>query len=129
MSEQEEVYSFNGELYYEDLEMVIDDALFNNSETILVANKKELKHSDFLNPHLIIEEMQERVYTEYGEYWGDSYLENLKKDDLKELGRVINDFLVEKSGIVKFYGVENPKEVNVFDACRDYGIDYDDLVD
>jgi len=111
--EGEECYSANKEEFYDDLESVIEYARYHEVDTLYVGKKTKINHSDFLNPHLIIEQMQEEVCEKYGTYLTDTYLEDLKKEDMEELKVIIANFLEKKTGPVFFYGITDIKEVPI----------------
>jgi hypothetical protein len=110
---KEYCYSINDEEYYDDLCYVLDMARDDELDTIYEAERTPCKHSDLIDPYLIIEQTQEEAYSLTIEQIADTYLDGLTKEDIEELGKVISNFLDEKLGPPNFYRVQNSRLVSI----------------
>lgn len=106
-------YSLNDEEYYEDLCYVLDMARDDELDSIYEGEQVPHKHSDFIRPHYIIEQIQERAFDTVAEEIAREYLDTLSDIDIEELGEVISNFLDKKVGPPKFYAIKNAKLVPV----------------
>lgn len=114
MKNKEQCYSVDNE-GYKSWEGMMDDLResYDEGEEVLVweADKKEYKHSDFIDVNVIINDMQCNAYDEAGEV-AEEYLNGLSDKKKDELKNHIADWFVQ-NGKINFYGVENEKKIMV----------------
>ena len=115
---REKVYSDNNEEYgCGDYQMAVDECIDEDTKvgdivTIFEAEAIEYTHADFVNAESIIEDMQNCAYDTVGEF-AETYLEELKKEDFKELDKLITDWLSMKADKPRFYTTINDKPIEV----------------
>ena len=112
-AEKKQYYSYDREEFHDDLMIPLEEAEESGVDTIFVADEKEVFHSDFIDIDQIIELMQDIVYEDFGQYWGERYLKNFGSKERKELEQLLNKFFVEKVGKPEFCAFDNIKEVSV----------------
>lgn len=108
----EEVYSVDGELFEEDLCTVLDMADEGGLAKIHIGEAVMYQHSDFIDADLLIERAQENCHDNCHEDFSQDYLVDLKDSDVKELKKIICDFLDKRAAKPKFYNVVNVVEVD-----------------
>lgn len=114
MGNKEQVYSRNGYSYYSYEEIMKElRELLNIGSTISLweADKKEWKHSDFINIDSVINDMQVQAVDDCGEA-AEEYLNEITEDQKKNLEKYIADWF-DKNAKLNFYGVENPRKIVV----------------
>ena len=109
----EQIYSFDNEIFHDDIDYVLDCAAENEQQIIFVGYKTLCKHSQFIDVDNLIEVAQENAFVNFPENHTDGYLEDVTKEILTQLKQLISDFLNEKIGQPEFYGVINVKEVHI----------------
>ena len=115
MENKKQVYTQGDGEKWTDYEDLMNDLKehYNIGEIVQVweADKKEWKHSDFINLESILQDIQFAAMDECGEV-AEEYLNGLsdkKKDELKDH---IADWFVQ-NGKINFYGVENEHRIVV----------------
>ena len=93
-----ELYSLDNEEFTEDLAMILDVCEDDGIKIVYKGERKELTHADFCRPEYIIDMMHDEAWNAYGESAND-YLQNLTCEDIKELKRVVCEFLDKKCKI------------------------------
>ena len=75
------------------------------------ADKKEWKHSDFINIDSVINDMQVQAVDDCGEA-AEEYLNELNEMQKLDLHIYLADWF-DKNAKLNFYGVENPRKIVV----------------
>ena len=107
----EYVYSLDGEIFYP-LDVfvgILESEYEPGRHKVERGVPKKLKHFDFISGGRIIESIQENCWDERGEY-AEDYLNDLTDADKTELEDRIANWLEEKVGEIKFFGVEDVEE-------------------
>ena len=114
MENKEQVYSRDGERYgsYEDMMYELTE-YYDIGEEVEVweADKKEWKHSDFIDVESILQDMQAVAMDKCGEI-AEEYLNDVKITDSEELKKYLSEW-INKNAKLNFYGVENAKKIMV----------------
>ena len=110
-------YSTDEENYvgeFDTLEQAAQEAFDNDDEleSVSVAEIVKKTAHAFVNPHLVIEQVQEAAADESGE-WSADWLDSLQKDDDKmgELKALVGEW-IQAQEPPRFWTVENAKEVS-----------------
>lgn len=115
---RDKVYSENGEDYgCGDYQSAVEQCIDENTKvgdtiTIFKAEAIQYSHADFVRAESIIEDMQNCAWDTAGEF-AETYLEELKKEDFKELDKLIIDWLSTKSDNPRFYTTKNDQPIQV----------------
>ena len=113
--QQEQCYSrYNGT--YCSYKYMMDDLKecgYNIGESVQVweADKKEWKHSDFINLLGILQGMQSAAMDECGEV-AEEYLNDITNTQADDLQKYLTDWF-DKNSKLNFYGVENERKIVV----------------
>lgn len=114
MEIEEQCYSVDNE-GYKSWEGMMDDLResYEEGEEVLVweADKKEYKHSDFIDVNVLINDMQCNASDEAGEV-SEEYLNGLSDNKKDELKNHIAEWF-NKNAKLNFYGVENEHKIMV----------------
>lgn len=114
MENKEQVYSTDGE-FYNDFCSINDDLKeyhdIGESVVIWEADKKEWKHSDFINVDDLFDSMQTCAMDECGEV-AKEYLNELNEMQKLDLHICIAKWF-NKNAKLDFYGVENEHKIMV----------------
>tara|TARA_R110000737_G_scaffold280436_2_gene287025 strand:- start:409 stop:798 length:390 start_codon:yes stop_codon:yes gene_type:complete len=125
----DKVYSHNEEDWVEELQEAIDAAIEQQDcqpecVNIKIGDKVLVTHSKLSSDvgGSVVVQIQECAYDEGGE-WADQYLDDLDKDKIDELSRVIADWIEKNAEEPNFYTVENIKD---FECAADIALSFED---
>lgn len=114
MENKEQVYS-RDEIHYGSYNELMYELkeTYNIGEEVEVweADKKEFKHSDFINLYDLIDNMQTAAMDECGEV-AEEYLNELNEMQKLDLQICLSEWF-NKNAKLNFYGVENAKKIMV----------------
>ena len=109
--ELEELCFSTNEETYSKFDDIVDEISDEESDiSISVGQSIKQKHSDFIYPNYIIEQMSENAYEVVGEV-AESYLDGITKEQKLGLENIIQDYFNEITGEPNFYSVINTKEI------------------
>ena len=101
------VFSLDGNMFYENIDDIINEISVNN--TIYIGEKVEKYHKDFINIDYIIEQMKELAY-DISNY-SEDYLEDITIEHKNNIEKIILEYMNKHINQPKFYEVINIKEV------------------
>lgn len=116
MENKEQVYSMTGDSKlwstHEDLMQQLKFFHSKGEEVeVWEADKKEWKHSDFIDLESILQDMQAAAMDKCGEI-AEEYLNDVKTTDAEELEKYLAEWFNKNAGL-DFYGVENAEKIMV----------------
>lgn len=124
----DKVYSHNEEDWVEEFQEAIDAAIEGDVHQecvdIKVGDKVLVTHSKLSSDvgSSVVVQIQEWAYDECGE-WADQYLDDLDKEKIDELSKVIADWIEKNAEAPNFYTVENIQD---FECSADIAMSFED---
>lgn len=112
-------YSLNDEEYH-DIDYIAEQIEEDeNIISVWVGETLEVKHSSYVDSEDLIEIMQNQAYDDVDELSYD-YLEDFKKEDAKELNKLICDFLDNKAKQPNFYKIGKVEKITVDEFYKNH---------
>ena len=114
MENSDQVYSIDGSDYmsWDNLMAELYEIRHKGEEIeVWEADKKEWKHSDFINVESILQDMQAVAMDKCGEI-AEEYLNDVEITDSEEFKKYLSEWF-NKNAKLNFYGVENAKKIMV----------------
>jgi len=115
---KKECYSTNEIEFYEEIEDLLsvnEVESIEQLDTIYVGEKVQKNHSDFIFASSLIEDMQNIIYDNHGEY-AEGYIENIDiglKEHKAGLEKVISDYMDEHFAKPNLFEVKNIKQITI----------------
>ncbi|SET40173.1 hypothetical protein SAMN05216326_12510 [Nitrosomonas marina] len=107
------VYSEDGETFYE-YEGIVPYLEFPDGDTqeIYQGTKHPFTNSRFMDAESIIEDARDKAWDLAGEF-SEGYLENIPKEKVDELDKLLADWFDTNVGQPDFYSVKNIKKITI----------------